>query len=690
MLLAEVFYFRSTFFGTLRNQSSVYFRFKAMFNNFLTGVTFGYFLTLGFSCTFTQKIKTGDMAVDYKYYSQAILLYNDEYNRAPSKAIQAEKAYRLGLCFLELDDQPQASKWFRTAYDLDFGDEALIKFAHTLKNLQRYDQAIGIYEALLDQNPARDSLKRDILSCQRALDWLRMTQEFKVENLPLNTPSAEFSPALYLNGQLVFASDQIISRGEKTYHWTGADFMDLFIGFPDDEHPENFSAKLNTTGNEGTLAFSSDFQTIYFIRCTGENEEDGKCKLYTSYRTYNDWSDPVVLPFVQPGFNYQHPALGGNDSILIFTSDAVITGAIGQFDLYYTRLEPTGNWITPINLGRRINTESNEKFPFMDRDTLYFSSDQIGGMGGLDIYKSWVMDDGSWAPPLNMKHPINSGSDDFGFIVDRSNVLNTGEVFHGYFSSSRPGGAGRYDLYRFKQVDVLRPVDSTAITSKTKPLDLSLFLAVRVITPQRVDEADPNSKIVSHRPLANAPITVNRKNYRTNADGLLLIPIEFNQSYSISASFSGYLTNTLEVAAPAQDSSLLTRTINREIILDKIFTGKEINLSDIYYDYNEWFIRDDARPSLDRLIKLLKDNPSLTIALSSHTDCRGTDEYNLDLSQKRAQAAVDYLIGAGINVTRLTAQGLGESQLVNRCLCEQCTEEEHQQNRRTTFTIIKY
>lgn len=690
MLLAEVFYFRPTFFDTLRNQSSAYLRFNSMSKNFLIGGAFCFTLILGMACSFTQKIKSGDMAVAYKHYAQAILLYHDEYNRAPSRDIQAEKAYRLGLCFLELDDQVQASKWLRTAYDLGYGDEALLKFALTLKNLQRYDQAIGIYEALLDQNPTRDSLKRDILSCQRALDWLRMPQEFKVENLPLNTPSAEFSPALYVNGQLVFASDQIVSRGEKTYHWTGADFMDLFVGFPGDEHPENFSPKLNTTANEGTVTFSSDFQTMYFTRCTGENDEDGKCKLYVSYRTYNDWSDPILLPFVLPGFNYQHPALGGSDSILIFASDAAITGAIGQFDLYYTRLEPTGNWIPPLNLGRRINTESNEKFPFMDQDTLYFSSDQIGGMGGLDIYKSWVMNDGSWAPPLNMKHPINSGADDFGFIVDRSNVLNTGEVFHGYFTSSRPGGAGRYDLYRFKQVDVIRPVDSSVVSSQPKPIELSLFLAIRVLTPQREDEQDPNSKILGNRPLANAPMTVNRKNYRTNADGLLLIPIEFNTNYSISATFSGYLSNTLEVAAPAPDSSQLTRTINREILLDKLFAGKEINLSDIYYDYNEWFIRDDARPSLNRLIKLLKDNPTLNIALSSHTDCRGTDEYNLDLSQKRAQSAVDYLISAGINANRLTAQGLGESQLVNRCQCEQCTEDEHQQNRRTTFTIIKY
>lgn len=656
----------------------------------LFNLVFGALLGLSAACSFTQKIKSGDMAVAYKYYAQAILLYNDEFNRAPSKSIQAEKAYNLGLCFAELDDQPQASQWFRTAYDLEYGDEALLRYAGTLKNMQRYDQAIGIYEAILDANPARDSLKREILSCQRALDWIKMPPEYRVEGLALNSPAAEFCPALYENGQLVFSSDRLVSSGEKTYHWTGADFMDLFLCFPDDERPENFSSSLNTNGNEGTVAFSQDFQTIYFTRCTGEQDEDGKCKLYVSYRSYNDWSEPVLLPFIQAGFNYQHPALSGNDSILIFSSDAQITGAIGQFDLYYTRLDPSGTWITPINLGRRINGESNEKFPHMDQDTLYFSSDQTGGMGGLDIYKSWVMADGTWAPPLNMKHPINSGADDFGFLVDRINVLSSDAGFHGYLTSSRAGGLGRYDLYRFNQVPLTGLQDTTMITPTTEVTPLSLFLAVRVVTPLREDETNPNSKILSQRPLANTPVTINRKNYRTNAEGLVLLPIDFKQTYSISSGATGFLSSSLEFTAPSADSSQPNRTITREIVLDKLFTGKEINLSDIYYDYDEWVIREDARPALDRLIKLLKDNPSLSIALGSHTDCRGLEDYNQELSQKRAQSAVDYLIQGGISASRLVAQGYGESQLINRCICEQCTEDEHQENRRTTFTITKY
>lgn len=648
-------------------------------------------LTLGVcaACSFTQKIKSGDMAVAYKHYAEAINLYTADFNRSPSKAIQGETAYKLGLCYLELDDQTQANRWFRTAFDLDYGDEALLKYALTLKNLQRYDQAIGIYEALLEQNPARDSLKREVLSCQRALDWLKMPPEFLLESLPLNSSAAEYSPSMFENGQVVFSSDRLLSTGDKTYHWTGNDFMDLFVCYPDDEHPENFSPQINTNGNEGTVTFSKDFQTMYFTRCTGENEESGKCKLYVSQRSYNDWSEPEVLPFVQPGFNYQHPALSGADSVLIFSSDAVISEAIGQFDLYYTRLEANGTWIPPINLGRRVNTEANEKFPFMDKDTLYFSSDQVGGMGGLDIYKTWVMDDGTWAPALNMKHPLNSGADDFGFVVDRANVPSSGEKFHGYLTSSRPGGAGRYDLYHFKQVTLDKIIDSSTIVVKPQVLNLSLFLALRIVTPQRENDDEPNSKVLSYRALSNVPVTINRRNYRTNAEGLVLLPIDFNSAYAVNASANGFLSNSLELTSPAPDSTQLNRTITRELVLDKLFAGREINLSDIFYDYDEWIIRADARPSLDRLIKMLKDNPGLSIALGSHTDCRGTDEYNLDLSQKRAQSAIDYIISSGIDPARLTARGFGESQLVNRCICEQCTEADHQENRRTTFTIVK-
>ncbi|MEO5583197.1 MAG: OmpA family protein, partial [Saprospiraceae bacterium] len=326
-----------------------------------------------------------------------------------------------------------------------------------------------------------------------------------------------------------------------------------------------------------------------------------------------------------------------------------------------------------------------------------YASDRLGGLGGLDIYKSFANDQGEWQPPINLKVPINSNEDDFGLIIDPS---SSGAELKGYFSSSRTGGSGKDDIYSFirTQTDesILvynEPKKDTLIRTK-KSIKYQLFMSIKVVQAVHENPEDPNSKIILRKPLSNALVLLKEGEIpiqlKTNQNGNAVQEIKYDQDYFILANYPGLLNASKSLSTSNyRDENNPLRTINVEILLDKAYTGKEVIISDIFYDLDKWFIRPDAEPSLNQLSQLLKDNPKIKIQLSSHTDCQGTDDYNLELSNKRAQAAIAYLAQHGVSADRLKSKGFGETQLVKKCVCETCTEEEHQANRRTTFTILE-
>lgn len=636
------------------------------------------------ACSGTQKLKSGEEAYQYFQYQTAIQLLSEEYEHSNIKEEKAHKAYLIAKSFAANDDLNQALQWFRTAYDLDYGEQALFDYAVIMKRLERYDAAYKLFEALSNRAEFQIIAKQEMQACKTAMVWKTNKVAYTVEPLSFNSPGSDYSPVLYLDDQIAFVSDRSQSAGEYNFNWTGRKFSDIFLAPAHrlGEDPRSFDDVVNSDANEGPLAFSHDYQTLFFTRCASPEEERDFCKIYFTRRGPYVWSDPEVLSFVQPGANYRHPALAANDSIMIFSSD--MPNGQGGYDLYYTRL--TGNrWSDPVNLGARVNTQANESFPWLDLDTLYFASDRIGGMGGLDIYQTYVMDDGSWAPPQNLKPPVNSGSDDFGLIIDRKAALHSGELQKGYFSSSREG-MGKDDIYRFTKILVEPDTPQVVVQEPEKPY--VIYLALRVVEKLLENPDDPNSKVIGKQPVSRAQVTINGQSYMANINGFVIIPIEHDHSYDANAAMDGYLTNSLDFQSPAKEDGQYEVTVNKEVYLDRIYPGKEIILQNIYYDLDKWDIREDAKPALNELVKILKDNPDIRIQLASHTDCRASDEYNFELSQKRAQSAVDYLVENGIAPERLAAKGFGKSQLIEKCPCETCTEEQHQVNRRTTFTVL--
>ncbi|MFQ5448277.1 MAG: OmpA family protein, partial [Saprospiraceae bacterium] len=531
--------------------------------------------------------------------------------------------------------------------------------------------------------------RREIAACKVAKGWVEeKSKEYSARPVDFNSRNADYAPALYENGQLVFTSDRNAAVGEATYHWTGNDFSDLFAADLNTGIVDPFDNTINTPDNEGTAVFNSDYSEMYFTRCFGDKKDDYYCKLMYSKRNGGHWSVPAPLPFMEEGVNYGHPALSADDNTLYFSCNS--KDGWGGYDIWYCE-RTAGEWGEPKLMGRTINTIGNEKFPRLDGDTLYFSSDWHPGMGGLDIFKTWRLPNGAWVPVKNLKPPINSGSDDFGFVVDYKAKKPKDVLQTGFFTSNRPDGAGNDDIYRFEK----RTPPPQPAKPEPTAADYKMILNGYVLEKIFASEDNPDSKLLGRKPLPGAEVKVyfgkKTKTFTVGNDGFFTFEMEENTLYNIQAAKEGFLkgeTNFSTVGI-GTDPGNPVQTFEVEIVLDKIYLNKEIVLEDIYYDFDKWDIRTDARPTLDKLARNMELNPDIRIQLASHTDCRGNDRYNLDLSQKRAQSAVDYLISKGISANRLIAKGFGESVPKADCLCNRCTEEQHQLNRRTTFTILE-
>ncbi|HEX5113184.1 MAG TPA: OmpA family protein [Saprospiraceae bacterium] len=647
-------------------------------------------------CSFTQKVKTGMQAYEVKQYAVAAQMFQQEYeaNRNPSD--KPKLAFYAGESFSRLNDQANAAKWYATAAQDGFGPEAKVKYADALKRQEKYEEAIVAYEELLKASPGNAAYRSGITVCKQAIEWKKnKDQRVEITRPEFNTSAAEYSPQPIGNGKVLFTSDRESNHTSDTYLWTGRSFSDLYIYTKSTHKVELFDSKINSPQNDGTAILSPNGNILVFTRCYVDKEYDAWCKLMMSAKRGDEWSEPVALSFQKEKTNYGQPAFAANGTTLFFSSD--VEGGLGEHDLYYTQLNDQGEWTEPISLGSMINTAGEEVYPTVYKDTLYYSSDHLAGLGGLDIFKTYLDQNDHWVPPINLRAPINSGGDDFGFVVDTFYKNDKKALSTGYFTSSRGGVSQMDDIYAYTvradsaTATKVTPVDTAKVE---KPINYQLFLVIKVVEPVYQIKDDPNSGKLENRILPNGPVIITEgaldQRMVTDAFGEILFKLDWNKTYTFTARYRDHLAssvtiNTAEVEKNPEKPSV---TLNRTLVLDPIFKNKEIVLENIFYDYDQWAIREDAKPSLNALSAILKTNPNIRIQLTSHTDCRGTDEYNLDLSQKRAQAAIDYLVSTGIQPKRMEAVGMGESALAVNCVCENCTEAEHQKNRRTTFKII--
>ncbi|MDB5281623.1 MAG: flagellar motor protein MotB [Bacteroidota bacterium] len=756
---------------------------------------------------------------------------------------------KMAECYKMLNDHANAEKTYaRLADNSKANPINKYYYAEMLKQDKNYTAAMNYYQLYLAASPGSKSVKEAIDGQAKMQDLSKDNGAYKIAELDINTFKSEYAPIFYKDSQLLFTSNRsgnksvydkwALGKGARIYSApvsTGYPLGEVKGGILGDKYVTTPSSavkeiKLKAPGVsfKSTATYNPVNSELIFAAGSFAKKktalQNGKLlpvmKLYSSVLTGNSGSAGVPLALNGEQFSNAQPSLSKDGSTLYFASDRL--GGQGGTDLYVSTRNTNGKWSDPKNLGTDVNTQYDEKFPFIaDDGTLYFSANTPNGIGGLDIYRTKMVD-GRWTRPENLGAPINSSKDDFSFIINASNKS-------GFFASNRTGfrGDGADDIYRFvfdeskleytvnvRVVDAntLLPIgaaslalDCKAATSantlaglngerkfiidgsktctieasnpgyKSKTVEVTSansngWLVIE-LTPDVFKVAVKVSEAESKKPVKDITVSVQGENngqptnYSTGNTGVAEMKVpagtynisspdypEVHEQFSTSNSTSVSGIITKEIFVPGQKATLnvpisgsgftspvtvsntktgVTNTVNPdangEIRIDlklntkylltyegkeqaiftsglmpgtdipgtKFHVGQTWVIPNIYYDLNKWNIRKDASKELDNLVRLMKENPTLEIELSSHTDCRSSSRYNVVLSARRAKSAIDYVVKKGIKAKRFIAVGYGESRLTNNCYCEptdvsSCNLEQHQANRRTEVRVLKY
>ncbi len=647
-----------------------------------------------------------ETAYKSKQYIVATELLIPKYEKADGIIEKTRIATQIGECYRLANKTQQAEQWYRKAVEYDMEANVFFNYGLMLKANGKYDKASEVFTEYSKNFPIdRARATKEIRACNQAIAWLEKPEPIEVSQPSnLNSNASDFAPIIYNENTVIFTSSRNEAKGEEVYGWTGDKHWDIFVANSTEDavfgQAKAISDSINTNYHEGTATFNEDFSLMYFTHCGSDAIEDDYCKIFKSERTPNgEWKLPErVYLFEVDTFNLVQPYLSPDGKQLYFSSDA--PDGYGGKDLYFSKMTRDG-WSYPKNLGPEINTERQEGFPFIHADgRLYFASNGHTGMGGLDIYSAEFKNE-QWGTVKNLQAPINSPADDFSIVFFpfiKPELMDSIESM-GYFASSRKGGQGNDDIYHFvKGFPVEEPetpeIDSTLLVKK----EVIYILDANILENQRENANDPNSRIIQKAPLNGALVEVVGlsieslidKRVNTKADGKVICELEKDTEYRLAASMPSYFKKSMIVSTKDMNGAAGdTIVIRAELILDKIYKQVEVKIDNIYYDLAKWNIRPDAEPTLNQLAGLLLENPNIQVELGSHTDSRGNDRSNQQLSEKRANSVIDYLVRKGIDRRRLVPKGYGETSLVNECKDGvECSEEAHQANRRTTFKVI--
>jgi outer membrane protein OmpA-like peptidoglycan-associated protein/tetratricopeptide (TPR) repeat protein len=591
-----------------------------------------------------------------------------------------EATLLMAECYSKQHEVQRAREWYAKTIEYGNPDPAtLFNYAMVLRSCGEYQKAKEIFLTYDALSPGDKRAAVMAGYCDSAVAWKDIPPGYEVKNATtLNSKESDFGPVFYEN-LLCFTSDRMISKNNNNkYGWTGNSYLHLFYAEPiniDDFYNDFKEIRLapdlfNQKYHDGPASFNPNFTEVFINRTIvyrdkGKKDQDKirthLLKIYNSERKNSKWTEPVPFFLNNDQYSVGHPALSRDGNVLYFVSDMI--GGYGGTDLYMSR-RVDNKWGQPRNLGPVINTFGNEMFPFVsDNGDFYFASDGHPGFGGLDIFVTRQLDDSTWFKPKNLGQPVNSSYDDFSLCMAKNNL-------NGLFSSNRPGGLGNDDLYLFRKLPEVKIVPNYYLSGYVK--DKITLKPINNATVFFLDQEKNQALIL-----------------KTDSNGFYKTQITPGKYYTVKAMQIGYIADCY-LFTPDTISKIAERTAPRDLLLDMLSKNKTFILANIYYDLDKYYIRPDAEPALNKLVVIMKENP-VNIELGSHCDSRASDAYNMILSQNRAESAVHYIVSKGINPTRITAKGYGESQLVNKCKNGvPCTEEEHQMNRRTEFKVISW
>ncbi|MGE5356866.1 MAG: OmpA family protein [Deltaproteobacteria bacterium] len=630
------------------------------------------------SCISNNKFRTGNEAFERKHYFTAVSMFENEINRSQNKSAVFEKLFKIGESYRLMNDPRSAILNYKKALEIADDELAYFRLAGEYKKIEEHNLALESLENSKRVFGNTQSLIRELAICRQSIDLkAREDKNILLQKTDFNTAFSDF--ICDIDDDIIYISSDRSNKSDKIYGWTGKFYYDIYISNNEKlKYAESLDGNVNTDFNESSPSVDAGKKIMYFVRCGERSQEINNCYIHFAKKENGKWIDGGKLPFQKEGYNYVSPRLSSDKQKLFFASD--VRGGMGGYDIYYSKLAD-GAWLEPVRLPNSVNTPGNENFITTWKDDIYFSSDFFSGLGGLDIFKTGIDVSGQFLPPENLRPPFNSGGDDF-------NLIKTSDTT-GFFSSSRVGGYGFDDIYSFIKMPVKDTIGAIKDTLQNSVAEeKKLYLAIKVVENVYSVADDPNSRILGKKPVPDAVIKFGDMNFTSDANGILIRQIPFDTSINISVGKNTYLsTNQIVEAENESIYKDKVNTINVRLVLEKIYLDKEIVIRNIYYDFDKWDLRPESESTLNILFNVLKNNSQFFVVIGSHTDCRGDEEYNIDLSQKRAQSVVDYLGNKGISSVRIKAKGYGKNKLLENCDCDKCTEDQHQLNRRTTFEL---
>ncbi|MFH7014415.1 OmpA family protein [Flavobacterium sp. FlaQc-52] len=623
--------------------------------------------------SYSQQSKANSDDKKYDYYAYDAIKTHE---RVAKKGYKSEDMFKkLGNSYYFNSEFEGAAKWYSELFAMNTNVESeyYYRYAQSLKSTGQMDKANRILDEF-DTKFKNDSRGKLYAENLNYLDQIKENSgRYTIENAGINSKYSDYGTFVH-NNKVYFASARDTGNfSQRKHKWTNDYFTNIYMADVDSVKVSKIKNALNTKFHESSPVFTKDGKTIYFTRnsyLTGKKGKDANkttlIKIYKATLENGKWANVTPLSFDSDNYSTAHPALSPDEKTLYFASD--MPGTLGQSDIFKVAINSNGDFGTPENLGNSINTEGKETFPYVTAENeIYFASDGHPGLGGLDVFVGEITKDGTIRNIQNLGNDINSPKDDFAYVIDPVSRK-------GYFSSNKDGGQGSDDIYKFLETKRLRCIQELS----------------GLITDAETGAILPGAKVT----LFNNQMEIKATTI-ADVTGSYSFPVECGITYNVRAEKTDYTTRevsvTIEKTAGKTTgktalSIALEKSIRNVTVGDDL--GKCFGIKMIYFDLDKYNIRPEAALDLEKILATLNDYPTMKIDIRSHTDSRANFKYNEVLSDNRAKSTLQWLVKNGINPDRLTSKGYGETQLVNKCADGvPCTEEEHQQNRRSEFII---
>ena len=565
---------------------------------------------------------------------------------------------QLGDCYFNIYNTKEAAKWYAKAIAKKQDSELYYRYAQMLKAIGNYAESNKQMQKFAEMQPNDSRAKTFNENPNYIPVLLDQRKSFDVKSIDINSDKSDFG-AFLMDNTIYFTSAR--NSNSKIYSWTKEPFLDIYkANLNEDGTISNILLlkEINSKYHDGSVSISQDGSTMYFTsdsfrENSFEKDKASKLKLgrnniFSAKFVNGKWDEISSLPFNSKDYSTGNPSISKDGKTLYFSSNR--PGSIGGVDIWKVAISESGSYGTPENLGKNVNTEGNESFPFITSDNvLYFSSDAKQGLGAMDVYK---IDLTKNSEAKNLGKPVNSEKDDFAFTINENKNI-------GFVASNRNGND---DI--FKLIPVCNYEVNAIVTNANSGA---------IIAEANVSILDDKNNIIS--------------TIKSNNKGEVSYTVDCEKTYTIQAIKDGFESNSFAVIASNKKGG----SIKIDAVLmpiSEIITEKEVKLKPIFFEYNNSNITQQGAFELDKLVQIMKNNEKLIIFVKSHTDNRGTDEFNLLLSDKRVKATIQYVISNGIDPNRISGKGFGETEPKVDCK-ENCTEEEHEQNRRSEFLIVK-